>query len=219
MKFIDLTNKKFHKLLVVQHMGKNKYDKHVYRCLCDCGKECLVIAGHLRSGNTKSCGCYNIESIIKRNTTHLMTKSSEYKSWYHMKERCGNENNKDYKHYGERGIKVCDDWEHSFENFLRDMGKKPSPKHSLDRIDVNGNYCKENCRWATVRIQTINIRLKSNNTSGYTGVFWDTSSKKWLARIGKKRLGLFVDKDDAVKAREKAFEEEKASWNATYSKS
>jgi hypothetical protein len=141
-----------------------------------------------------------------------MTGTREYRSWYHMKERCYLVANKDYHHYGGRGIKVCDEWRDSFESFYRDMGTCPSPKHSIDRIDVNGNYCKDNCRWASVRTQRFNIRMKSNNTTGHTGIFL-TANGKWMARIGKEHLGTFADKNEAILARKQAFEKESHNFS------
>ena len=87
---------------------------------------------------------------------HGMSDSSEYRSWFHMKNRCFNTNNKDYSRYGGRGISVCDRWKNSFQNFFADMGLKPSPKHSIDRIDNNGDYFAENCKWSTHKEQVNN---------------------------------------------------------------
>ena len=90
-------------------------------------------------------------------TTHGMSRTPEYKAWQQMKIRCFNPNRKDYSHYGSRGIAVCDRWKNSFENFLADMGLKPTPKHSIDRIDNDGDYQKDNCKWST-RVEQQNNR-------------------------------------------------------------
>ena len=128
-------------------------------CKCDCGNIKSVRGSRLKSGTTKSCGCYQIETTIQRSKTHGMSKTKTYKSWSGAKRRCYNKNTSDYVYYGGRGITVCSRWLNSFENFLEDMGKTPDKK-TLDRIDSNKNYCKKNCRWATVKQQN---RNKNNN--------------------------------------------------------
>jgi len=121
-------------------------------CKCDCGGETTTTITKLRKGHTTSCGCAFIKAITKHQKTHTRA----YTCWGGMKNRCLNSNDTRYKDYGGRGIKVCDSWL-KFENFWRDMGDSPNGK-SLDRIDVNGNYCKENCRWATPKQQQNNMR-------------------------------------------------------------
>ncbi|GEM_PF-945895 len=123
---------------------------HYYRCVCDCGGEAIVSAQNLRRSSGKnSCGCRKLEEFKERSVTHGMSRSSEYNSWQSMRARCYNSSNPAYRHYGGRGITVCDRWMDSFENFFSDMGRKPSAKHSIERVDVDGNYEPGNCKWAT----------------------------------------------------------------------
>jgi hypothetical protein len=129
----------------------SKEKKWLARCICS--KEKLVYIDHLTSGKSKSCSC-------QTKGTHKMTGSREYRSWSAAKNRCESPNNDRYKSYGGRGIKMSTEWSKSFEIFLADMGIRP-PNTSLDRIDVNGDYCKENCRWATPKEQSNNTRAST----------------------------------------------------------
>ena len=159
-KFIDLTNKKINKLTVQYRdnsVPKGKPPKWI--CNCDCGKQNLSIFGmHLRTGHTKSCGCYNLEQIKIRSTIHGMTKTPEHKTWSEMRQRCYNPNNNQFNDWGGRGIAVCDRWKDSFQNFYEDMGPRPSDKYSIDRIDNNGNYQPSNCKWSSRKDQARNTR-------------------------------------------------------------
>ena len=137
---------------------KSSQNDYLGKWICDCGKEVLLVNSKVLSGHTKSCGCFKSKVLIKRLTTHNKCYSSEYKTWQHIKERCNNPLNKNYNHYGGRGIIICDEWRDSFETFINDMGVKPTIKHSIDRIDNNGNYCKENCKWSTQIEQVKNRR-------------------------------------------------------------
>lgn len=153
-KFIDITGKTFGKLTVLSRTVNSKHGASRWVCLCECGQKTIVISGDLKNGRTKSCGCLTITSNQAR-STHKKCDTVEYQAWCDMKSRCLNNNHKSYKHYGGRGITIDKTWL-SFATFLKDMGKKPSPNYSLDRIDNNKGYNKDNCRWVTIDIQNRN---------------------------------------------------------------
>jgi len=126
-------------------------------CRCECGNEKLVRVKNLKSGISKNCGCVRNKRTIQRNTTHGKRYNKIWSVWNCMKQRCYNNNNKGYKNYGGRGIAVCDEWKNNFMSFLKDMGDVPV-NMSIDRINNNGNYCKENCKWSTKTEQNRNRR-------------------------------------------------------------
>lgn len=144
----------------------------MWTCSCICGAIVEVPVGNLKNGNSKSCGCRIQARIKKARTTHGFSNERttgrpclpEYNSWSAMKARCYTPTNPKFKHYGARGIKVCEQWLHSFETFYHDMGPKPSPHHTIDRENNDGNYEPGNCRWATPTQQAGNRRMVRINT-------------------------------------------------------
>lgn len=149
-------------------LGEDGKGRYVVRC--DCGTERSVSGYTIRSGRSRSCGCLQRELAAERGRTHGLTGSPEYVSWSSMKARCLNPKNDNYSRYGGRGITVCNEWRDSFEAFLAAVGPKPSPHHTLDRIDVDGNYEPGNVRWATPAEQRANqapIALRTHCGRGH----------------------------------------------------
>lgn len=204
--FIDLTGQKFGKLTVVKR-AENVKRKVYWDCVCECGESKTIVSSSIIGGHTKSCGCLKAETIGNIRATHRMSNTTEYNSWRAMVERCTNQKYRYYHEYGGRGIKICDRWK-SFANFISDMGEKPSPKHSIDRIDVDGNYEPSNCKWSSQSEQCKNRRTQKSNKSGTTGVYYSNNEKRWIAQIthlgNRIRLGRFKNKNDAIKSRKEA---------------
>lgn len=150
----NLINQKFNLLTVISlNKEKSQTGNQYWNCLCDCGNTTILCSSSLIKNITKSCSCIN-----KGSTTHGLSHTEENKIYRGMKYRCLNKQSPAYKDYGGRNIKICDRWLESFENFLEDMGNRPTPKHSIERINVNGNYEPSNCKWIEKRLQSRNTR-------------------------------------------------------------
>lgn len=158
----DLQGQKFGRLTV--QSSHDRQNSHLrWLCVCDCGNTHIAKGIHLKRGLIQSCGCYNLERIIARNTTHSLSRvdgkwTPEYATWRNIKERCGNPNNHGYLKYGARGIHLCAEWLDDYLAFYQHIGPRPSAQYSIDRIDNNRGYEPGNVRWATIAQQSYNKR-------------------------------------------------------------
>jgi hypothetical protein len=204
--FKDLTGAKFGKLTVISFGGRaGKYKSIRWNCICSCGATTTTYASSLLSGGSKSCGCLRKET--KPTLRHGKSHTKEHRIWSHMKGRCQNPTDHKYHDYGGRGITVCERWQ-IFENFFEDMGQAPAPRHSIDRINNDGNYEPTNCRWATPTQQARNQRTRKNNKTGIMGVRMDEASGLWRSDIGVNKkvviVGYYDDFFSACCARKSA---------------
>ena len=174
----DITGMRFGRLVALYPVAGSSKSPRRWVCQCDCGNTSSVITRDLGNGNTTSCGCYIREIAGMANVTHGKSKSSAYNVWSSMLQRCENPSSSKYRYYGGRGIVVCKRW-HDFTNFYEDMGDKPY-RHTLDRIDNDGPYSPENCRWATQATQNKNRR--SNVVVEYHGETMCLTD--WATRLG-----------------------------------
>lgn len=178
----DFIGKKFNKWTIVEWLGLNKDRHRLVRCQCECGRFSDILLSDVKGNRTPCCiRCAQIK--------HGGSYSRLYKIWHSMRSRCYCKSHLSYKNYGGRGIKICDEWQDFdiFAKWAQDNGYDPNAKRSectLDRIDVNGDYCPENCRFVPMLIQVVNQRISSRNTSGYVGIVFVPKLNKWHAKIG-----------------------------------
>lgn len=175
----DVTGQRFGRLVALKRTGRQmKSGGYYWSCRCDCGNEPEIHVSKLTAGVTRSCGCLHAD-VMHGLAKHGMTDSPEMRAWAAMKQRCLNPKNKRYADYGGRGISICPEWVGSFERFFADVGPRPSPTHSLNRIDNNGNYDRENVAWATRAEQRYNRR---NTRTGIVEVLAERDAKLAVAR-------------------------------------
>ena len=188
----DETGKRFGRLVVIERdYDKSKHDAFWF-CRCDCGNVISTMGNRLRDGSCQSCGCLQRELLSKRKSTHRETKTRLYNLWIKIKFRCSNKTSKDYHTYGGRGIIMCDEWRDSFEHF-RDWSLANGYNQTLqiDRIDNNGNYCPENCRWTTIKEQARNRR--TNRIYEYNGKKYCLVELAEIANITQAALKYRLD--------------------------
>lgn len=167
-KVINLTGKQYGRLTAIKHIGKDKHNNAMWKCKCSCGNTIIVRGATLRNGKANSCGCLHKEmtkDLAKNNITHNMSNTRLYRVWQNIKSRCYYKQNNRYENYGGRGIKVCDEWKNDFKSFYEwavTNGYKDTL--TIDRINVNGDYEPNNCRWSTLIQQGRNKR----NNKTYT---------------------------------------------------
>lgn len=178
MKRQNLTGLQFGRLTVIA-LAPYTGRKPRWRCLCRCGEEVVVESSHLKDGHTQSCGCLYEETRMGARK-HGARRTPEHNTWCHIVQRCTDRNDTSFHNYGGRGIKVCERWRDSFEAFLADMGPRPSPQHSIDRKDNDGDYGPGNCRWATAAEQSRNRR--QNRFIEHAGE--TLCLKDWAGRVG-----------------------------------
>lgn len=209
----NLVGRVFGKLTVIGYAGSD--GQALWWCRCECGRITKTHGGNLKNG-TKSCGCVYDGIFTKHGLTPRKATPPEFHIWCCMRDRCEREGSKYYRNYGGRGISVCDRWsgEMGFAHFMEDMGSRPTPKHSIDRIDVNGNYEPGNCRWATSVEQCNNKR--NNRTMTYNGE--TLSVAEWSRRTGIRyrtilmRLNLGWPPEDVIHKPLRPITGSRASW-------
>lgn len=207
---LHLEGERYGKLVVMEEAESiySKTGKMIrrWKCKCDCGNITIVRHGDLRNGSTVSCGCYNYEKESAAKT-HGYSRTKLGNVFEGMKQRCNNPKNKNYEKYGGRGIKICTEWLNDPKKFF-DWAIKNGYKEglSIDRIDVNGNYEPDNCRWADNEAQCLNQRLRKDNKTGHKGIYYSEGVYRVQIRRNKKRyyFGSYKTLPEAVKVLEEA---------------
>lgn len=204
-KFIDLTGKSFGEIQVISRSKENKGTSAQWECICHCGNQFQAVGSNLTRGAVKSCGCSRKSMNVKHGQCRRTHTSKEYMIWASMIRRCHVKTDKGYAKYGGRGIKVCERWRESFENFFVDMGSKPEG-FSIDRKDNNKGYSPDNCKWSTATEQALNKGIYKSNKSGNRGVYWRNNRWQVYLRRNKKShfIGCFTDLESAITARQQA---------------
>ena len=214
----DILTSQFGRLKPIKRVENIRRGK-AFLCKCECGNEVITILDSLKNGKTKSCGCLKVEvqskNMKKYNTKHGKANTPEYSVWKGMRERCNNTKHRSYKDYGGRGIKVCERWD-NFSNFIEDMGERPTTKHQIDRIDNDGNYEPNNCRWVNRSENSLNKR-HPKDSNPHKNVY--LKNGKYFVQIKRMqkivRSKMFDNLDDAISDRErllKSYDENPECW-------
>lgn len=207
-KALDLTGQRFGRLVVLTRAENNRYGKRCWLCRCDCGAEKVVREYYLTHDKTLSCGCVQREGAAKRATRHGRSRSRIYKIWCGIVQRCENPNNSGYANYGGRGVEICQEWRKSPNAFCEwALANGYGDNLSIDRIDVNGNYCPENCRWADKTTQNRNQRQRKDHAD-YSGV--RKQNNKYTARIGINGKSVYLGVYDTAEEASEAYQQAKA---------
>ena len=190
-KLKDLKGNRYGRLIVIERSGSNIHKRALWKCLCDCGNEVVVVGSHLLNGNTYSCGCYKSDKIRERLGSHYKSRTRLHNIWKNMRQRCNNPNKPDYKYYGGKGVRVTSRWDDysTFEKWSIENGYTDAL--TIDRIDTNGDYCPENCRWVSRTEQSRN--MSKNRIIIYNGESHCLSEWGEILGISPKVLGQRIN--------------------------